>query len=126
VTADGNTVEASEGKPVNVALTKTAKQVQVYVTASDLKMATAASKIQNLRYTRQSGALVVGFDVDDSFAGAQVAAQLVDLNGKVQSSYRGKSAAGANSFALKAAKPGLYVLHVGVGGQQASRKVLVP
>ena len=123
VTVDGTTVEAEPGVPVDLALAKTTKQVEVFVTPTEHKI--VASKLENLHFARVPGALQVGFDVTHDLAGTPYKVQLVDLKGKVAATYRGKSVAGGNTLALTAPKPGLYLLRVTLGGLQAVRKVAV-
>ena len=123
VTADGQTTEVSEGKSVNVALAKTAKQVNVRVAASNV--VASAAKISNLRATVVGENLQVAFNAPESFAGARLKVQLVDINGEISAVYEEKSVAGTNLLSMKAPKAGLYLLRVTVAGHQASRKVMV-
>ena len=123
VTADGLTTEVSEGKSVNVALAKTANQVNVRVAASNV--VASAAKISNLRATVVGENLQVAFNAPESFAGARLKVQLVDINGKISAAYEDKSVAGGNLLSMKAPKAGLYLLRVTVAGHQASRKVMV-
>ena len=78
-----------------------------------------------ISWHEQEKLLKVGFDVDESLAGASYQVQLVGVSGKVLASARGKSAAGRNTLALKAPKPGLYLLRVSVAGNHAVRKVAI-
>ena len=121
VTIDGETAEVKAGDSLKVMLKASGSAATVRVTASDVHV--VASKLGNLRFERVSGALQVGFDVDDALAGAGYQVQLVGVNGAVAASAQGKSAAGRNTLALKAPKPGLYLLRVTVSGNQLARKV---
>jgi hypothetical protein len=123
VTIDGETAEVKAGDSLKVMLKAAGTTATVRVT--DAAVHTVAAKVENLRFVRVSGALQVGFDVDDALAGAGYQVQLVGVHGKVLASARGKSAAGRNTLALKAPKPGLYLLRVTVGGNHAVRKVAI-
>ena len=123
VTLDGETAEAKAGDSLKVMLKASGSAATVRVTASDVHV--VASKLGNLRFERVSGALQVGFDVDDALVGAGYQVQLVGVNGAVAASAQGKSAAGRNTLALKAPKQGLYLLRVSVAGHHASRKVAI-
>lgn len=123
VTVDGENREIPAGDSLKVMLKAAGTTATVRVTAADIR--TVASKVENLRFARVPGALQVGFDVGESLAGAGYQVQLVGVNGKVLASARGKSAAGHNTLALKAPKPGLYLLRVSVAGNQAARKVAI-
>ena len=117
------TAEVPAGDSLKVMLKAAGTTATVRVTAADIR--TIVAKVENLRYERVPGALQVGFDVGESLAGAGYQVQLVGVSGKVLASARGKSAAGSNTLALKAPKPGLYLLRVSVAGNQAARKVAI-
>ncbi len=123
VAIDGETAEVPAGDSLKVMLKAAGTTATVRVTAAAVH--TVAAKVENLRYERVPGALQVGFDVDESLAGASYQVQLVGVSGKVLASARGKSAAGRNTLALKAPKSGLYLLRVTVAGNHAVRKVAI-
>ncbi|WP_407450976.1 hypothetical protein [Fibrobacter sp.] len=123
VTIDGKTTEMGAGDSLKVLLKAAGSTATVQVTSS--AVATVASKIENLGFTRVPGALQVGFDVPSDLAGAGYRVQLVSVNGKVAATYRGKSTAGHNTLALTAPKPGLYLLRVTLGRHHAVRKVAI-
>lgn len=123
VTIDGKTTEMGAGDSLKVLLKAAGSTATVQVTSS--AVATVASKIENLGFTRVPGALQVGFDVPSDLAGAGYRVQLVDFKGRVAATYSAKSTAGHNTLALTAPKPGLYLLRVTLGRHHAVRKVAI-
>lgn len=123
VTYEGETREVPAGDSLRVLLKAKGNTATVQVTTSQVKA--LATKLENLRFERVSGALQVGFDVSDDLAGSPYRVQLVGVNGKVAATHSAKSAAGRNTLALTAPKPGLYLLCVTLGGHQVVRKVAV-
>ncbi|WP_405342199.1 hypothetical protein [Fibrobacter sp.] len=123
VTYEGETREVPAGDSLKVMLKAKGATATVQVTTSEVR--TLASKLENLRFNRVSGALQVGFDVSSDLAGSLYKVQLVGLNGQVAATYSAKSTAGRNTLALTAPKLGLYLLRVTVGGHHAVRKVAI-
>ena len=123
VTYEGETREVPAGDSLKVMLKAKGATATVQVTTSQVKA--LATKLENLRFERVSGALQVGFDVSGDLAGSPYRVQLVGVNGKVAATHSAKSAAGRNTLALTAPKPGLYLLCVTLGGHQVVRKVAV-
>jgi hypothetical protein len=123
VTVDGKTTEVAAGDSLKVLLKTAGSTATVRVAPMDTRA--LASKVENLRFEQASGRLQVGFDVSEGLAGANYVVQLVGVSGKVLASARGKSAAGRNTLALKAPKPGLYLLRVSVAGQQLARQMAI-
>jgi hypothetical protein len=123
VTVGDETAEMVAGDSLRVFLKESGITATVRVSSADIR--TVASKLENLRFERVSGALQVGFDVTEGLAGSPYKVQLVGLNGQVAATYSGKSTLGHNTLALNAPKPGLYALRVTVGGQHAVRKVAI-
>jgi hypothetical protein len=123
VTYEGETREVPAGDSLRVLLKAKGNTATVQVTTSQVKA--LATKLENLRFERVSGALQVGFDVSGDLAGSPYRVQLVGVNGKVAATHSAKSAAGRNTLALTAPKPGLYLLRVTLGGHQVVRKVAV-
>ena len=123
VTYEGETREVPAGDSLRVLLKAKGNSATVQVTTSQVKA--LATKLENLRFECVSGALQVGFDVSGDLAGSPYRVQLVGVNGKVAATHSAKSAAGRNTLALTAPKPGLYLLRVTLGGHQVVRKVAV-
>jgi hypothetical protein len=122
VEADGKSTELRDGQAYDVALVKSAKQVEVRVAASN---AVVASKVGALRSTFAGETLQLGFDVPESLAGAKSSYAVVGVDGKVVASGHFTAKAGTNSIAAHTPKSGIYVVKVKVGSQQLSNKVLV-
>lgn len=122
VTANGETSEMKEGAALKVALKTSGSNATVHVTRAD---AVVASAVGGLRFVQAAGSLDVGFTVEESLAGARMVVNVLDLHGKVKASYKGRAAAGTNRVALEAPRTGLYLLHVQVAGEKASRKIMV-
>ena len=123
VTVDGKTTEAYADDSLKVFLKAAGSTATVRVAPMDARA--LASRVENLRLEQALGNLQVGFDVTEGLAGANYIVQLVGLDGKVAASYRAKALFGHNTVALDAPKPGLYLLRVRVGSEQATRKVAI-
>ncbi|MBR2271917.1 MAG: InlB B-repeat-containing protein [Fibrobacter sp.] len=123
VTADGVTTEITNEKSMNVALAKSAKQVEVRVAAGNAVV--ASSKISGFGSTLAGGTLQVGFTAPDALAGARASYAVVGVDGKKVASGSFKATSGTNQFSLKAPKTGVYFVKIKVGSQQLSGKVLV-
>ena len=122
VTADGVTTEITNEKSLNVALAKSAKQVEVRVAASN---AVVASKISGFGSTLAGGTLKLGFVAPEALAGARASYAVVGVDGKKVAAGQFKATAGTNQFSLNAPKSGVYFVKIKVGSQQLSGKVLV-
>jgi hypothetical protein len=123
VTADGVTTEVTSEKALNVALAKSAKQVEVRVAASNAVV--ASSKISGFGSTLAGGTLQLGFTAPEALAGARASYAVVGVDGKKVAAGQFKAAAGTNQFSLKAPKNGVYFVKIKVGSQQINGKVLV-
>ena len=123
VETDGESKELREGESLNVALAKSAKQVEVRVAASNA--VAVAAKISGFGSTVVGGTLTLGFTAPETLAGANASYAVVGVDGKKVAAGRFKATAGTNQFSLKAPKTGVYFVKVKVGGQQLSGKVLV-
>ena len=123
VTADGVTTEITNEKSMNVALAKSAKQVEVRVAAGNAVV--ASSKISGFGSTLAGGTLQVGFTAPDALAGARASYAVVGVDGKKVASGSFKTTSGTNQFSLNAPKTGVYFVKIKVGSQQLSGKVLV-
>ena len=123
VTAEGVTTEITNEKSLNVALAKSAKQVEVRVAASNAVV--ASSKISGFGSTLAGGTLQVGFTAPEALAGARASYAVVGIDGKKVAAGQFKATAGTNRFSLNAPKSGVYFVRIKVGSQQLSGKVLV-
>jgi hypothetical protein len=123
VTAEGVTTEVTDEKAMNVALAKSAKQVEVRVAASNAVV--ASSKISGFGSTLAGGALQLGFTAPEALAGARASYAVVGVDGKKVAAGQFKATAGTNQFSLNAPKSGVYFVRIKVGSQQLSGKVLV-
>ena len=123
VTADGVTTEVKDEKSLNVALAKSAKQVEVRVAASNAVV--ASSKISGFGSTLAGGTLKLGFTAPEALAGARASYAVVGVDGKKVAAGQFKATAGTNQFSLNAPKSGVYFVKIKVGSQQLSGKVLV-
>ena len=123
VESDGKSKELRDGESLNVALMKSAKQVEVRVAAGNAVV--ASSKISGFGSTLAGGTLQVGFTAPDALAGARASYAVVGVDGKKVASGSFKAASGTNQFSLKAPKTGVYFVKIKVGSQQLSGKVLV-
>lgn len=123
VTAEGVTTEVTNEKALNVALAKSAKQVEVRVAASNAVV--ASSKISGFGSTLAGGTLQVGFTAPEALAGARASYAVVGVDGKKVAAGQFKATAGTNQFSLNAPKSGVYFVKIKVGSQLLSGKVLV-
>ena len=123
VTAEGVTTEVTTEKALNVALAKSAKQVEVRVAASNAVV--ASSKISGFGSTLAGGTLQLGFTAPEALAGARASYAVVGIDGKKVAAGQFKATAGTNQFSLNAPKSGVYFVRIKVGSQQLSGKVLV-
>lgn len=123
VTAEGVTTEITDEKAMNVALAKSAKQVEVRVAASNAVV--ASSKISGFGSTLAGGTLQLGFTAPEALAGARASYAVVGVDGKKVAAGQFKATAGTNRFSLNAPKSGVYFVRIKVGSQQLSGKVLV-
>lgn len=123
VTAEDVTTEVTDEKAMNVALAKSAKQVEVRVAASNAVV--ASSKISGFGSTLAGGTLQLGFTAPDNLAGANASYAVVGVDGKKVAAGQFKATAGTNRFSLNAPKSGVYFVRIKVGSQQLSGKVLV-
>ena len=123
VESDGEVKELRDGQAYDIALAKSAKQVEVRVAASNAVV--ASSKISGFGSTLAGGSLQLGFTAPDNLAGANASYAVVGVDGKKVATGSFKAAAGMNQFSLKAPKTGVYFVKIKVGSQQLSGKVLV-
>jgi len=123
VTAEGVTTEITNEKSLNVALAKSAKQVEVRVAAGNAVV--ASSKISGFGSTLAGGTLQLGFTAPEALAGARASYAVVSVDGKKVAAGQFKATAGTNQFSLNAPKNGVYFVRIKVGSQQLSGKVLV-
>jgi len=123
VESDGESKELRDGESMNVALMKSAKQVDVRVAAGNAVV--ASSKISGFGSTLAGGSLQLGFTAPDNLAGANASYAVVGVDGKKVAAGQFKATAGTNQFNLKAPKTGVYFVKIKVGSQQLSGKVLV-
>jgi hypothetical protein len=122
VIADGKTTEVTDGKSVNVALAKSASQVEVRVAASN---AVVATKISGFKSAIAGNTLQLGFDAPESLAGTKANYAVAGVDGKVVASGRFTVTAGSNRLSLKAPKPGIYFVRIKVGRQDMTGKFFV-
>lgn len=124
VTVDGVTSEVKAGEAVGVALTKTSKDVGVRV-ASSAKVVAATNRISGFRMGQSSGMLQMQFDASSDLAGSTARYALVGVNGKRIASGSFTASAGSNVMNVSAPKTGIYYMHLKVGSQMSSAKVMV-
>lgn len=124
VTVDGVTSEVKAGEAVSVALTKTSKNVGVRV-ASSAKVVAVTNRISGFRMGQSSGMLQMQFDASNDLAGSTARYALVGVNGKRITSGSFTANAGSNALTVSAPKAGVYYMHLKVGSQMSSSKVLV-
>ena len=123
VEADGKVTELREGETFKVALSKSAKQVNVRVTAGNAVV--ASSKVSGFGSSLVGGALQLGFMAPETLAGANVSYAVVGVDGKKVAAGSFKATAGSNQFSLKAPKTGVYFAKIKIGSQQLTGKILV-
>lgn len=121
VTADGQTVNVSEGDSVKVLL-KTAGTVAT-VTVSRGDKPAVAMNLTGLKVSALAGAVGVQFVASENLAGSQAAVDVVDLRGRLVASDRFKTRSGQNSTVLPLNQPGVYLLRVRAGGKQLAQKI---
>lgn len=119
---DGKVTELAEGKSVDVALSKRAKQVEVRVSAS--AVVAASTKLGALRSVLSGDQMQVQFDVPEALAGAKASYAVAGVDGKVVASGRFTAASGSNYVTADMPKSGIYFVKVRVGSQELSGKVL--
>lgn len=124
VTVDGVTTEVKAGEAVGVALTKTSKEVGVRV-ASSVKAVAVTNRISGFRMGQSSGMLQMQFDASSDLAGTTARYALVGVNGKRIASGSFTASAGSNVMNVSAPKTGIYYMHLKVGSQMSSAKVMV-
>ena len=117
MTADGVTTEITNEKSMNVALAKSAKQVEVRVAAGNAVV--ASSKISGFGSTLAGGTLQVGFTAPDALAGARASYAVVGVDGKKVASGSFKATSGTNQFSLNA-KPAAF----GQGTCEVAHRIL--
>ena len=122
VIADGKTTEVTDGKSVNVALAKSASQVEVRVAASN---AVVTTKISGFKSAIAGNTLQLGFNAPESLAGAKANYAIAGIDGKVVASGRFTATAGTNKLAMNVPKSGIYFVKIKVGAQNMAGKVLV-
>ena len=124
VTVDGVTREVEAGEAVNVSLTKSSKEVGVRVAAS-AKAIAVASRIGGLRMGQSASELQLQFDASADLAGSTARYTLVGVNGKKIAAGSFTANSGSNLMTVSAPKAGVYYMHLKVGSQTTSAKVLV-
>ena len=122
VVSDGKMTEITEGKSVDVALAKSASQLEVRVAAPN---AVVATKIGGFKSSVAGSTLQLGFDAPESVAGAKSNYVIAGVDGKVVASGHFTATAGSNRLSLKAPKPGIYFVRIKVGRQDMTSKVFV-
>lgn len=122
VTVDGRTSELTAGDTLAVALKAASTTAKVCVTKEKLYFRTA---VEGLRMVQAGNKLNVGFTATENLDGARMVVDILDMDGKVVSTYSARAASGSNAVSLDAPKSGLYMLRVRVASQQAAGKILV-
>lgn len=122
VTMDGKTSEVLAGDTLQVGLKAYGSTAKVRVTKEKLYLVTA---VNGLRMAQAGNRLNVGFTATENLAGARMVVDVLDMDGKVKSTYSARAVAGSNTVSLDAPKSGLYMLRVRVASQQAAGKILV-
>ncbi len=122
VTMDGKTTEVLAGDTLQVGLKASGSTAKVRVTKEKLYLVTA---VNGLRMAQAGNRLNVGFTATENLAGARMVVDVLDMDGKVKSTYSARAVAGSNTVSLDAPKSGLYMLRVRVASQQAAGKILV-
>ena len=122
VVSDGKMTEITEGKSVDVALAKSASQLEVRVAAPN---AVVATKIGGFKSSVAGSTLQLGFDAPESVAGAKSNYVIAGVDGKVVASGHFTATAGSNRLSLKAPKPGIYFVRIKVGRQDMTGKFFV-
>ena len=122
VVSDGKMTEITEGKSVDVALAKSASQLEVRVAAPN---AVVATKIGGFKSSVAGSTLQLGFDVPESVAGAKSNYVIAGVDGKVVASGHFTATAGSNRLSLKAPKPGIYFVRIKVGRQDMTGRFFV-
>jgi len=122
VTVDGRTSELTAGDTLAVALKAASSTATVRVSKEKLYFRTA---VEGLRMVQAGNKLNVGFSATENLDGARMVVDILDMDGKVVSTYSARVASGSNAVSLDAPKSGLYMLRVRVASQQAAGKILV-
>jgi len=124
VTVDGKTTEVAGDGKVKVALTKSAKQVNVRV-AQGPAVKAVSSAVSGLRTRQVANLMNVGFEVSADLNGAKARVALIGVDGKAVVSKSLTVGSGNNTVSLDAPKSGLYYVRVQVASQVAAGKVIV-
>lgn len=122
VAVDGRTSELTAGDTLAVALKAASSTATVRVSKEKLYFRTA---VEGLRMVQAGNKLNVGFTATENLDGARMVVDILDMDGKVLSTYSARAASGSNAVSLDAPKSGLYMLRVRVASQQAAGKILV-
>lgn len=122
VTVDGRTSELTAGDTLAVALKAASTTAKVRVSKEKLYFRTA---VEGLRMVQAGNKLNVGFTATENLDGSRMVVDILDMDGKVVSTYSARAVAGSNAVSLDAPKSGLYMLRVRVASQQAAGKILV-
>ena len=123
VTVDGKTTKMVNGAPLKVMLSTTPKVANVHVGAAPKVV--LARTLDGLKAVQSGTMLQVGFDAGGGLAGSAVRVDIVDLKGHVVRTVSAKALAGANSVAVEAPKPGVYMLRVRAGNVGGAGRLMV-
>ena len=123
VTVDGKTTKMVNGAPLKVMLSTTPKVANVHVGAAPKVV--LARTLDGLKAVQSGTMLQVGFDAGAGLAGSAVRVDIVDLKGHVVRTVSAKALAGANSVAVEAPKPGVYMLRVRAGNVGGTGRLMV-
>ena len=124
-TVGNETFEVVNDSPVQVKLSPSAKNVSVRVTKSAVATQVAKNLISGLRVNQAPNALNVGFDAASKLAGANVKVSVVGVDGRIVSTGRSVANEGSNVILMKKPKQGVYFVHLKVGSQTATNRILV-
>ena len=124
-TVGNETFEVVNDSPVQVKLSPSAKNVSVRVTKSAVATQVAKNLISGFRVNQMQNALNIGFDAVSKLAGAKVKINVVGIDGRIVATSGAVAKEGSNVILMKKPKQGVYFVHLKVGTQTATNRILV-
>ena len=124
-TMDGETVEVTKDKTLDVSLSSKSKNVSVRVAKNAAVATVSKNVIKGFRVNQMSDALNVGFDAISKLAGAKVKVSIVGIDGRVVVTSGAVAKEGSNAISVKKPKQGVYFVCLKVGSLSATSRILV-
>lgn len=124
-TVNDETVEVVNDRPLDVQLSSKAKSVSVRVTKNAVPINVVRHLVKNLHVNQMQNFLNVNFDAAADLAGSNVKVSVVGIDGRVVATEKSIANEGSNVVSMKKPKCGVYIVHMQVGGQSATTRVMV-